>query len=480
MRNDLKSDCQKARALASQTIQAKGWTVAGNEWLKYQYKGGKNGYPTLYIDDLGMIPNLDDIAGIEYYQQRARLRAGNGDLVALTHPLEESYEDYNRKYLGLGAPTLAVVSNHGYHPLFITRNLLKDSSLLNRIAVQARSAGGITVHPFIGSTDIWQLARELNRLKSGEVRMIAPLPEVTELINDKVEFTGIVKTLLGDDCLVETEIAYTEDEVLARLKGMADLYPAVALKMRNYASAMGNIVFESASLRKLTATEFNNLVKAKLWTINWNHKEPICIVHWYNDILASPSSHLWIPPHGQGEPIVEGIFEQLLEGDTKVFAGSKLASLPEQLKTELTEKTLLLGIFLQELGYVGRCSFDTIIHGKTLSDARLEFVECNGRWGGTSLPMTLYKRVFNNKGQFKYLARDYTDKRLVGAGFQALMRIFDGKLYDINTGKGCYVLYNAGCLERFGKFDVMVLGNSDDEIKYRSTEEIAALIDKML
>jgi len=69
----------------------------------------------------------------------------------------------------------------------------------------------------------------------------------------------------------------------------------------------------------------------------------------------------------------------LLESDTKVFAGSKPALLPEWLKSELIQKTALLDVFLQELGYVGRCSFDTIIHGRSLSDAKLKFVECNGR-----------------------------------------------------------------------------------------------------
>jgi len=90
---------------------------------------------------------------------------------------------------------------------------------------------------------------------------------------------------------------------------MSDLYQTVAIKMRNYASAMGNIVFDSSQLRYLSSPEFNNLVKTKLWTLNWNEKEPICIVHWYEEILTSPSSHLWIPPRGHGNPVVEGIFE---------------------------------------------------------------------------------------------------------------------------------------------------------------------------
>jgi hypothetical protein len=138
----------------------------------------------------------------------------------------------------------------------------------------------------------------------------------------------------------------------------------------------------------------------------------------------------------------------------------------------------MLGIFLQELGYVGRCSFDTIMHGASLEGAQLKFVECNGRWGGTSLPMMLYRRLFGKNSRFSYLARDCSDKRLKGIDFQDLMRIFKDSLFNKQTGQGQYILYNVGCLKTFGKFDVMVLGESQEELNYRSLEEIPKLIAK--
>ena len=170
------------------------------------------------------------------------------------------------------------------------------------------------------------------------------------------------------------------------------------------------------------------LIKTKLWGLNWDGHSPLCIVRWYNDVLSSPSSHLWIPPRGQGNPVVEGIFEQLLDGEPKVFCGSRPALLPDRLRVELTKKSFLLGLFLQELGYVGRCSFDTIIHGPTQEKAELKFVECNGRWGGTSLPMTFYKRILGDQNCLNYLARDYVNEKLKGCNFQDLLTIFQGRL----------------------------------------------------
>ncbi|MBI4713415.1 MAG: hypothetical protein HY762_08990, partial [Planctomycetes bacterium] len=197
--------------------------------------------------------------------------------------------------------------------------------------------------------------------------------------------------------------------------------------------------------------------------LNWDGRSPVCVSRWYTNVLSSPSSHLWIPPLGQGEPVVEGIFEQLLEGETKVFAGSRPARLTHELKNEITAKTQLLGVFLQELGYVGRCSFDLIICG----DNAIRFVECNGRWGGTSIPMSFYKRLFGKEAPLNYLARDVTDERLKGKSFRHLLQLFGDHLYNVHTDKGHYILYNVGCLSSWGKFDVMTLGNSDDELKYR-------------
>jgi hypothetical protein len=47
----------------------------------------------------------------------------------------------------------------------------------------------------------------------------------------------------------------------------------------------------------------------------------------------------------------------------------------------------------QHLGYFGRCSFDAVISGRDYSNAVLHWIECNGRWGGVSIPMTLAHRL---------------------------------------------------------------------------------------
>lgn len=39
------------------------------------------------------------------------------------------------------------------------------------------------------------------------------------------------------------------------------------------------------------------------------------------------------------------------------------------------------------------CSFDAILVGKEMENAKLHWVECNGRWGGVSIPLALAQRL---------------------------------------------------------------------------------------
>ena len=58
--------------------------------------------PTLHLDDLTAIHNFEGGQEARFYQERARLRACDGDLVATSLPISEGYEQYCEDYLGLG------------------------------------------------------------------------------------------------------------------------------------------------------------------------------------------------------------------------------------------------------------------------------------------------------------------------------------------------------------------------------------------
>jgi hypothetical protein len=52
-----------------------------------------------------------------------------------------------------------------------------------------------------------------------------------------------------------------------------------------------------------------------------------------------------------------------------------------------------LALLFQELGYVGRCSFDAVLAGADLDSAAVHWVDANGRWGGVSIALTAANRL---------------------------------------------------------------------------------------
>ncbi|MGO9174265.1 MAG: hypothetical protein ACLP7P_20190 [Rhodomicrobium sp.] len=79
-------------------------------------------------------------------------------------------------------------------------------------------------------------------------------------------------------------------------------------------------------------------------------------------------------------------------GEEGTFVGSVPAELPEKWQHRLVEDALRLAPALQLLGNFGRCSLGTLLVGQTLDSAVLHWIECNGRWGGVSIPMTIVNR----------------------------------------------------------------------------------------
>ena len=157
---------------------------------------------------------------------------------------------------------------------------------------------------------------------------------------------------------------------------------------------------------------------------------------------------LWIPPRAEGPAIVEGAFVQTIYGDGGSFGGSRPASLPSDLEQQLTDHCWLLADVFQRLGYVGRCSFDLILVGTDLDDCHPEFIECNARWGGTSLPMTLLHRIFGDwtvRRPFSIeVFRDVPG--LEHATFEEVQEEFSNELFDVRSGQGMTILFNPGQL----------------------------------
>jgi hypothetical protein len=119
--------------------------------------------PTLHLDDLSGIPMLDHGQDVSYMQDRARLRAGDGDIVATcTMHLHEpagvappgmngsSFEVYCQQQLGLGKPVWLTPQHRG-NRLHLAEACWEDRRV-RRALVRAARAGELTsIHPHMGT-----------------------------------------------------------------------------------------------------------------------------------------------------------------------------------------------------------------------------------------------------------------------------------------------------------------------------------------
>jgi len=420
------------------------------------------------LDALTGIPFLQNVVGVELYQLRAVIRAGTGDLVAATCPPIEAYQRYNRDRLNLGDPELLFAP--------ATRTTAEvgaacmSGEAFARLTEASRESGGLLIHPYMGVEVVWELAEALAESAGVPVRVLGPPPPVTWLSNDKYWLTEVARFAAGEDAIVETLYGKNVETLAEHLKTLSERHEQVALKKTRCASAMGNRLWRSCDIKRMDHGALCREVEGFLSDKAWVQGELVLAVAW-ETCSSSPSTQMWIPPVGGGEPKMDGFYEQLLVGPEQVFLGSIPSGLSAELESRMGWISMQIAHVYQALGYVGRCSFDFVVTAK--GDVRI--VECNGRWGGTSTPMHLMDRIFS-EGRPSYRARDVIDSALVGMSFEALEALLGDKLYDSRTGRGHFLLYNMGMLETYGKFDVIAMGEDAAAATRALEEELPKLL----
>ncbi|MBW1906473.1 MAG: hypothetical protein JRJ24_14445 [Deltaproteobacteria bacterium] len=385
---------------------------------RHRWRSGDTPHPTLQLDDVSGIPFLVDIAGVEEYQHRGRLRAGDHDVYVTVTPEAGGYEPYCRDTLHMGAPEHLVADPIG-PPIAVARACTAGATHTRLVEI-ARAAGGMTVHPYMGIEDVWELAAMLSVDSRSPVRVLSPPPPVTWIANDKALFDELVARVLGREALVDTRISRNVAAIETDLRMLAQRHDRVGLKRTRCASAMGNAVFASGDVH--SDRDAAHMVQEFLRRTEWPDGEEVLAVAWLHTDL-SPSTQLWIPPLGLGEPRLDGIYEQILKGEEKVFVGSR---------------------------YVGRCSFDHLVTGDPNGEFQVVFTECNGRWGGTSTPMSLLDRLLDGPRP-AYRAQDVVFPELIGASLPDLLELVG------------FIFYNVGPLHDHGKFDVISIGTDQDD-----------------
>lgn len=427
--------------------------------------------PALMLDDVSDIPFLVNISGVEEYQHRARLRARSGDLFAAATPMTDGYEDYCRESLLLGGPEFLRPEPIG-GPMQVARSC-SEGAVFARLVDRAKEAGGLAIHPYMGIESVWTLAKRIADASGTRVSVLGPPAPVTWIANDKSLFSETVSRVLDADWVVETARHTDPAGLAASLLDFGTRHARVGLKRTRCASGMGNAHWDLKAEGVTDIAAAESRVRAFLEKTLWDGEEEVLVVAWEQTSL-SPSTQMWIPPLGVGPPRLDGIYEQILEREEGVFVGSRPSALPTAINLELAKASMLVSAAFQKLGYVGRCSFDTLVLGDPSGDFRCKFIECNGRWGGTSTPMHLLDQLVEGPRP-PYRAQDFIREDLAGVAFTDLLAQVKDALYDPRTGQGQFVFYNVGPLVA-GKIDVISIGATQQEAEEAVLERLPRLL----
>ncbi len=427
---------------------------------------GLGPWPGVFLEDHSWIALFAQRGDVSY-SHRALLLAGEGDMVLIGIGRNRRFEAYCRDQLGLGEVQVLTPGGMASRQSLALR-AAGDAELLDRLAAVARRAGGLNVVPYMGTGGVWALAGEIAARSATEVRVAAPPPGLTRRVNDKLWFSARVAELLGERSLPKVREAFGLATLSQQLAGLARRYPSVAIKLPDSASSAGNIVMSSDELSGLPLKAVRDDARRRLLQAGWRGGFPLLTSAWEQPVLASPSVQLWIPLPYDGDPVVEGIFDQILHGEAGAFAGAAPSALPPAQQQDLVREAMCLGLLFQALGYFGRCSFDAIVLDPPQGLGELHWIECNGRWGGVSIPMTLANRLLEgwNDTTFIVVERDGLEVRGQTLGI-VLEELADELFVPRQRPRGAVILSPSG-IEAGTGFEVMVIDRSVEAARTRA------------
>jgi len=410
--------------------------------------------PALIFEDHGEIP-LFTTAAPSPLEYRSLLLAGDGDVFALAGQRVADFEAYARDDLRLGDVDVLPRPEAGSGPL--PAALLGDAGSMARLVRRARDNGGFTVIPYVSTLAAWRLAAAIAGEAGVPVDVLAPPPALAARVNDKTWFSRRVAEVLGPEGIPETGWALDPFELTNSLQILAKRHRRLVVKMPDSAGGVGNVVLDAADIEDLD----HHALLAHVWQQTgragrgWSF--PLLVGAWDDPVVDSPSVQLWVPQRGEGLPVVEGVFSQVLKGARGTFVGAAPTWLPAGWQQRLADEAVRLALLFQELGYFGRCSFDAVLAGADLDSARAHWVDANGRWGGVSIALTAANRLAGDWQRRPFVIVQRSRLRMPPRSLVAILEELGPAAFSPSQGRtGAVVLAPCRLIEGTG-MNLMVL-----------------------
>ncbi|MDJ0949890.1 MAG: hypothetical protein QNJ94_13315 [Alphaproteobacteria bacterium] len=399
--------------------------------------------PALLYEDQSEIP-LAAVAEDSVLEYRPLLLAGSGDLVAIGGSRCLDFEWYCAEVLGLGAvEMLQPDSTDREWPggrRRVAQRCIADERVFDRVCRAAADAGRLTLVPYMGTGGAWALAQAIAARTGAELGVAAPPPRLTRRVNDKLWFARVAESLLGPQALPPTFAAYGPAALAGRVAALAKRYQRIVVKLPDSAGSAGNVTLDAAAVRDQRPNGLRDRLLGLLRALGWRETYPLMVEVWDCPVVANPSVQVWIPHKAAAPPVVEGVFEQTVEGAEGEFVGALPSRLTQSWQMRLAEEATALATLFQELGYFGRCSFDAVLAGNSETSAQLHWIECNGRWGGVSIPMTLANRLTGDWAAHPFATVQRAGLRDLSLAFSEVVARLEDVLYRPGRPHGIVLL----------------------------------------
>lgn len=317
------------------------------------------------------------ILGEQYRGDRTLMWLGRSKLLFVSHPIPHA-EDFCRQF---GYQETRFAAPKDPSP-WLCQDLLNEPDLLEMLVKYAGPARTVQLIPYATTPDFLQLVDKL-RNDHGLNVLTPESPTLDRLwvrdyIDTKLGFHVLVSQWLkdSDTVLPRRIICQDLDAAAAAVQWFGECGLDCLIKADDGENGVGNFL--------ITPKLFSSIEEIKRFiqkrTFLGSH-EVIVEEFIHAAEMLSPSLEMFVPPIGEGEPVITYLSQQVFQGPGD-FCGVMVdrALLQTEWYTTLADSGMVIARQLQEMGYVGHFDLDAIIDDEN----RPYLLEVNSRrTGGT-------------------------------------------------------------------------------------------------
>lgn len=403
-----------------------------------------------------------------WYGERALLLARPFDVVAVAHPVDQSYLSWLHG-LGIGPRFENVLVVEGVAPgAGLSEVLSTQPAAIARLADHLRYAGSVVLSPFFATPAIMALAGALEEMLGRPVQAVGGPPELVRRLHDKPFLRELARSL--GIPVAPGEVVVLPDPGERTPRNLDGLRRAI----ERWLGSTGHVIVRGASGASGSSTFLSgpDEIEDVVASIDARTDNRVYLVEPFFRATCSPNVEVVVEP-GVGAPRI-GVTDQLLSADL-VYGGSVWPASARRAK-EMVANALTIVAWMRERGFAGRAGFDFVEYERVDGSAGYFLTEINPRVNGASYPVALLGRLADHAIRTDApapAAFRSSNVACTGRNFDELGALCGSLLYDPRRGEGA-IPYTVGALSA-GKVGFACFGASPARVDAIFAELLSVL-----